>query len=272
MEAKLQRRIQRYGWDAAAQIYDAIWRENLLPAHDAMFEMAVLKPGECVHDVACGSGFVTFRAADQVCKSGSVLATDISEEMVKLVQKKAEASGLERVTAERMSAESLALPDNSFDVAFCGLGLMYMPEPLDALKEIQRTLKPGGRVVVAVWGARRNCGWAEIFPIVDRVVQSEVCPLFFALGTGDALANDFEKAGLTSVDTRRTSAVLDFEREADVLAAKIDGGPVALAAKRFDADTRKQVEEEFLASIAAYRHGCVFKIPGEFVVAIGRKP
>lgn len=272
MQAKLQRRIQRYGWDAAAPIYDAVWRENLLPVHDAMLEMAALKPGESVLDVACGSGFVALRAADRVGAAGSVTATDISEEMVKLVRRKAEASSLEQVMAMRTSAESQALPDDSFDAALCGLGLMYMPEPLEGLSEIRRTLKPGGRAVAAVWGARRNCGWAELFPIVDSVVQSEVCPLFFALGTGDALAQDFETAGFTSVVSKRISVVLNFESEAGVLAAKIDGGAVALAAARFDADTRKRVEEEFLASISAYRHGDTFKIPSEFVVAMGRKP
>ncbi len=73
--------------------------------------------------------------------------------------------------------------------------------------------------MAAVWGERRNCAWADIFPIVDKVVQSEVCPLFFALGTGDSLARNFETAGFTAVETRRLSVVLDFANEADLLAA-----------------------------------------------------
>ena len=46
---------------------------------------------------------------------------------------------------------------------------------------------PGAAAVVAVWGERRNCGWAELFPIVDARVSSDVCPMFFALGAGDCL-------------------------------------------------------------------------------------
>ncbi len=149
---------------------------------------------------------------------------------------------------------------------------MYLPEARRAVIEMHRALRPGGRAVAVVWGDRRNCAWANIFPIVDTVVQSEVCPLFFALGTGDSLARDFESAGFTAVETRRISAVLEFAGEQSLLAALIDGGAVALAAKRFDAETRRQVETEFLDSIAAHRRGDRFKIPAEFVVAVGHKP
>jgi ubiquinone/menaquinone biosynthesis C-methylase UbiE len=272
MEAKLQRRVQRYGWDAAAKTYDATWRENLRPAHAAMFEMVALKPTERVVELACGSGFATFQAAELVQGSGHILATDISAEMVKLVQARARQLGFDHVTAERREAENLDLTAAGFDVAFCALGLMFLPEPRTALNEMYRALKPGGRAVAAVWGERRNCSWADIFPIIDNVVQSEVCPLFFALGTGDSLAEDFRSAGFTSVETRRLSTVLEFASEESLLAAIIEGGAVALAAKRFDAVTRQQVETEYLASIAAHRSGNAFELPAEFVVVVGHKP
>jgi ubiquinone/menaquinone biosynthesis C-methylase UbiE len=96
-----------------------------------------------------------------------------------------------------MDAEALTFDAASFDVALCALGLMYVPEPQKAIAEMHRVLPPRGRAVVAVWGARNRCGWAEIFPIVDRRVASEVCPMFFQLGTGDMLRNVFEAAGFT---------------------------------------------------------------------------
>lgn len=272
MDAALQRRVQRYGWDAAARIYDSLWRENLRPAHDVMLEMAAPEPGEAVLDVACGSGFVTFRVAEGVGPSGGVLATDISAEMAALVRERADDLGLAQVSASRMGAENLELEAASFDLTLCGLGLMYVPEPLDAMAEMYRVLKPGGRMVAAVWGTRANCGWAELFPIVDRVVQSEVCPLFFALGAGDSLAHVFERVGFRTQNSRRVSAALHFDSESDLLAAFIDGGPIALAAKRIDASARRQVIEDFLGSVAQYRNGAGYEVPGEFVIALGRKP
>ncbi len=270
MDAKLQRRVQRYGWDAAAKTYDTAWRENLGAAHSVMFEMARLASREAVLDVACGSGFLTFPVAQITGPGGRVMATDISEEMVALVTAAAKAQGFPTVSAARMDAEQLDLADASFDAALCGLGLMYVPEPLNALMEMHRVLRTGGRAVAAVWGERRNCGWAEVFPIVDSVVQSDVCPLFFRLGTGHVLAEEFRTAGFAEIEERKISATSAFGTETLALTALLDGGPVALAAKRFTPEIRLQVEDLLLKSIAAYRTvDGGYDIPGDFVVVSG---
>lgn len=266
----MQRRVQRYGWDAAAKFYDDAWRKNLAPAHEAMFALADLKPGANALDMACGSGLLTFRAAEIVGPEGSITATDISEAMVNQVR--ARASAWRRGNIRAYRAEALDLPDGNFDVALCALGLMYVPDPLQGLREMFRILKPGGQAVVAVWGERSECAWSSIFPIVDSVVQSDVCPLFFELGTGDSLAAAAQAAGFSSVSAQRLRASIDFDNEHDLMTAMLDGGAVALAAKRFDAATRANVAAEFMASVAAFRRqDGSYAMPGAFVVMTARK-
>lgn len=270
MEARLQRRIQRYGWDAAAGIYGDAWGTQLKPAHDELLNMASLKPGMRVLEVACGTGLVTARAAEMVQPGGSLLATDISGEMIEATRQQVDNSGLENIEARRVDGEELDVEDNAYDAAFCALGLMYMPEPANALAEMYRVVKPGGKVVTTVWGERRHCAWSGIFPIVDAEVHSEVCPLFFSLGAQEALANTMINAGLKQVRQSRQSVFLSFTDEATLLSAQIDGGAVALAAKRFDEDTRTRVEASFLASVDEYRRpDGSYEIPGEFVTAAG---
>lgn len=269
MEAKLQLRVQRYGWDAAATVYEDEWQQHLAPAHLALLEISDLQPGMSVIETAAGTGLITFPVADAVGSEGSVLATDLSGEMVKSGNATAEKLGLSNVTFERMNAEALDCQDDSYDRALCALGLMYMPDPRAALKELRRVLRPGGCACVVVWGERRNCGWAEIFPIVDSQVHSEVCPLFFGLGSTDALVSDFEAAGFSNVQERRIQSILSFDNSERVISALIDGGAIALAAKRFDQATRQTVEEKFLASVEPYRSGDRYEIPGEFVIASG---
>jgi ubiquinone/menaquinone biosynthesis C-methylase UbiE len=189
--------------------------------------------------------------------------------MVDSVAHEAARRGLTHVRAERMDAEALAFPDRSFDAVFCGLGLMYVPDPGVALREMARVLKPGGRASVAVWGARDRCGWAEIFPIVDRQVASEVCPMFFQLGTDDTLEIVMEGAGFRQIDAKRLPTVLHYASEEEACGAAFAGGPVALAYSRFDDKTREQVHAEYLQSLASWRRGAAYDVPGEFVVGLG---
>ena len=271
MDPRLQRRVQRYGWDKAAEFYERYWSEQLSPAQWRLLELADLKPGERVIDVACGTGLVTFPAAEAIGPAGHLLATDLSDVMVARVSEEAMRRGASQVSARRMDAESLECADASFDVALCALGLMYVPDPLRALGEMRRVLVDGGRAVAAVWGRRDCCGWAEIFPIVDRRVASDVCPMFFQLGTGDTLQFVMEQAGFVDVALERLAATLRYDSAETACGAAFAGGPVALAYSRFDAATRAGAEAEYLASIDPWRRGTGYTVPGEFVVARGRR-
>lgn len=271
MEAKLQRWVQRQGWDRAVEHYETFWREQLRPAHDAVLDAAALEPGERVVDVACGTGMVTLPAAVAVGPTGRVLASDISQRMVDDIARRATAHGLDHVDVARRDAEDLG-PIDGFDVALCSLGLMYVPSPPAAIAEMAGALRPGGRAVAAVWGERRNCGWADVFPIVDARVSSDVCPMFFALGGPSVLAQLFTRAGFVDVDEVRISTELVYHDEDAAIGAAFLGGPVALAHARFDDATRESAYDEYLASIEPFRDGAGFRVPGEFVVVAARLP
>lgn len=271
MDARLQLRVQRYGWDRAAADYERGWAAQLKPAQGLLLEMAGLQPGERVLDLAAGTGLVTFPAAEAVGPSGHVTATDISEAMVAMLKGEAARRRLGHVSAERADAETYPFPDQSFDAVLCGLGLMYVPDPAACLTGAHRVLRPGGRFVAAVWGNRARCGWAEIFPIVEKRVTSEVCPLFFQLGTGGALELQMEHAGFTDIRSTTINTMLEYQTPDAALGAAFIGGPVAMAYSRFDEATRAEAHAEYLASIAAYRAGDGYRIPGEFVVVRGER-
>jgi ubiquinone/menaquinone biosynthesis C-methylase UbiE len=272
MDARLQRRVQRYGWDKAAEHYERFWARQVEPAQSRMLVMADLASGESVLDVACGTGLVTFRAAREVGPTGSVVATDISDAMVEHLRQEGTRHGLHNVTAHRFDAEELGVPPASCDVALCALGLMYVADPVAALREMRRVTRPGGRTAVAVWGARAACGWAEIFPIVERRVASDVCPLFFQLGNRDALSYALEAAGWADVTVERMAVTLEYESAAAACGAAFAGGPVALAYSRFDEATRASAHAEYLTSIASFEHDGEYRIPGEFVLAKASRP
>ena len=271
MEARLQQRVQRYGWNRAAHRYEALWGQQIQPAQDLLLKLADLRHGQRVLDVACGSGLVTLPAAQTVGATGFVVGTDISETMLQVAADAATQAGRRNIEFIRMAAESLEFDDVSFDAVLCSLGMMYFPHPDESLREMYRVSKPGAATTIAVWGARKNCGWASIFPIVDARVRTEVCPLFFGLGSGDALARCFEQAGFSDVRTERLTTTLHYISAEEACGAAFAGGPVALAYSRFDDQTREEAHREYTDSIEPYRKGQEYEIPGEFVVCHGRK-
>jgi ubiquinone/menaquinone biosynthesis C-methylase UbiE len=273
MDANLQRRVQRYGWDLAAPDYEPLWAAQLSAAQTKLIACARLGPGERVLDVACGTGLVTFDAARRVAVGGGhVVGIDISAGMIGVAMRRAVARDLAGVSFQRMDAEFLEYPDASFDVVLCALGLMYFPDPARALAEMRRVLKPGGRLVVAVWGERQRCGWSAVFPIVDGEVQSDVCPLFFRLGHPETLAKTMGESGVARIEVHRIGSTLDYDDADSACDAMFLAGPVALAWSRFDAEAKERARNRYLDSIGAWRNDRGYRIPGEFVIAQGVRP
>jgi len=270
MDPRLQIRVQRYGWDAAAAFYQQSWRDKLKPAQQTLLSMATLKKGQRVLETACGTGLVTMSIAQQVGAGGSVCATDLSAQMINHLEAFARVNGIQTISAQRMDAQRIDYESDTFDAALCALGLMYVPDPDRAIAEMVRTVTPGGRVVITVWGQRKHCGWAEIFPIVDAQVSSDVCPLFFSLGGQGVLSARMSKAGLSNIREVRQFESLSFSSGQSLITAMFDGGPVALAVKRFDPRARALVASQFLASVVQFRNqDGGYEIPGEFVTVSG---
>ncbi|MGA3158160.1 MAG: methyltransferase domain-containing protein [Steroidobacteraceae bacterium] len=254
-------------------MYETLWRDQLAPAQAELMACAGLMPGERVLDVACGTGIIALDAAARVSPGGDVVGVDLSGRMVGFAQRRAMHEHCTNVGFERMDAEKLDLPDSSFNVSLCALGLMYMPSPERAILEMRRVARPDGRIILAVWGERSRCGWAELFPIVDAEVASDVCPLFFRLGQGETLAQVCLDAGLHVTASSRISATLVYSDDNAACDAAFVAGPVALAWSRLDEAARNRARLRYLESIAIWRRqDCTYRIPGEFVIVAASVP
>ena len=115
----------------------------------ATIDQALIKPGDSVLDVGCGTGEVTLPAKTRA-KHGSVYGIDPAPEMITVARKKAARKGLE-IDFRVAVIESLPFPDASMDVVTSSLMMHHLPEDLKVrgLAEIYRVLKPGGRLIIA---------------------------------------------------------------------------------------------------------------------------
>ncbi len=119
---------------------------------DRMVALAAIGPGARVLDVASGLGEPAVAAARRAGPAGHELATDLSEDMLGYGRKRAEKLGLANIEFRRMDAQELDVPEAAFDAVLCRWGVMFLPDLDAALAGFRRCLKPGGRLVAAVWG------------------------------------------------------------------------------------------------------------------------
>jgi SAM-dependent methyltransferase len=249
----------------AAHAYDADWREQLSAARAEVMALASLEPGERVLDVACGTGLVTLHAACAVGDHGMAVGIDLSAEMVRIARQRALAAQVTNVCFEHMGAETLDLPDASFDVALCALGLMYMPDPARAVLEMLRVLRPGGRLVFRCGASPRAAAGLPSWPSSTPRSPASCAPCSSVLGREHALARLCADAKLDVVAHRRIEATLHFVDADAACHAVFVGGPVALAWSRFSADAKVRARARYLHAITPWRHGVGYAMPGEFV-------
>ncbi len=122
--------------------------DTLYPWRDEILDRARLAPGDTLLDVGCGDGLVAFGALDRLGRSGHVIFSDISPELLDHCRAAAAAEGvLDRCSFVQASADSLAgIADGSADVVTTRSVLIYVKDKAAALREFCRVLRPGGRV------------------------------------------------------------------------------------------------------------------------------
>jgi ubiquinone/menaquinone biosynthesis C-methylase UbiE len=115
-----------------------------------LLDLARVAPGESVLDVGCGTGTLALAAKRRVGSAGTVHGIDPSPEMIARARRKARSRGLD-VSFDEAVAQSLPLEDRTVDAVLAVLTFHQLPhEDLHrTLREIERVLKPAGRLFVA---------------------------------------------------------------------------------------------------------------------------
>ena len=144
-------------WDKISNLYLEEMDQRFVPVIEGVIDRAAIRPGESVLDLGTGTGSVALRVACKVGEDGRVIGNDISQEMLGLAARKAKELGITNVEFREGRAESIPAEDSSFDVVLASLSLMYVIDRGAAAREIGRVLRPGGRLIAAVWAASDEC-------------------------------------------------------------------------------------------------------------------
>jgi len=245
-----------------AEVYDAQFVPALFrPWAAKVCDLARIAPGQRVLDVACGTGALTSVAAERVQPGGVAIGLDASAEMLAVARRKDAP-----VEWREGRAEALPFPDASFDRVVSQFGLMFFADRALALREMQRVLKPGGRLAVAVCdGLERSPGYAALAALLERLFGSAVADAFrapFALGDADRLRALCAEAGLAGAEVARLAGEVRFE-SVDALVATERACAWTLGGLLDDAQFERLRAEaqQALAPFVDASGGAVFAMP-----------
>ena len=128
-----------------------------------LVELADLKPGDRVLDIATGTGVVAMAAARCLSGNGEIHGIDLSENMLQQARKKCQQADLHHIEFHLMDAEQPAFEEDSFDVITCSFGLFFLPDMDKALKNWLYLLKPGGKLVFSSFALSAFAPMSKIF-------------------------------------------------------------------------------------------------------------
>jgi len=271
----------REQWQMAAEAWHR-WHPTLKkwlgPATDLMLNMAQVKAGYRILDVAAGAGEQSITAAEKVGPGGYVLATDLAPKILDFALVLAAENGLSNIEIKEMDGENLTVPDNSFDTVISRVGLIFFPDQQKSLGEMMRVLKPGGYVAAIVYStAVNNKFFSTPVSVIRRRAQLPP-PLTgqpgpFSLGEDGVLGDAFTKAGFVNIKTQKVNApvllpgakaCVQFEYESFAALHQMLGG----LSEEETAAAWQEIEDE----LAKFEDKNGFSGPCELVIGVGQKP
>ena len=190
---------------------DNVVPANLGPMGARLVEAAQLRPGECVLDVACGTGAVTRMAAQAVGQTGCVTGVDAGAHMLAVASTVPHENGA-KIRWVQGDATVLPFADDLFDIMLCAQGYMFVPDRVQALREAARVVVPGGRLALAVWATPEHNPYFRTMyeglrPHIDGETAASM-KLPFALADAGDLRSLFAEAGLSEVRVEAVDASL----------------------------------------------------------------
>jgi SAM-dependent methyltransferase len=189
--------IQGQLWGARAEDWAAYVEQVCLPLHAAVLDAARVTRGTRLLDAGCGAGLLALLAS---LRGAQVSALDASPGLLAIARKR-----LPSADVREGDLETLPFDDASFDAVAAVNSIFYAADMAQAMRELARVVRPGGRVVVTAWGPPDKCEFLSavmpgLAPLMPPPPPSAAPPHPGALSEPGALAATLKQAGLHVIE------------------------------------------------------------------------
>jgi ubiquinone/menaquinone biosynthesis C-methylase UbiE len=244
--------------------------EHIGQATEMMLDLAGLRSGHRVLDVAAGTGGQTLLAARRVGPTGYVLATDLSSNMLTFAADTARKAGFTNVQTRVVDAESLDLAPDSFDAVICRTALMLFSNPPKALTGMRKAMKLGARISALVFSAAEKNPYQGI-PLTVVRHFGPVVPSMFSLGTPQRLQDAFRDGGFPHIEVHSVSFRRHFSSRADAIQSLRDALFLRGSMAKLDEIEREQAWAEIERDLGKLEKAGGLDLPGEMLIGVGTK-
>jgi SAM-dependent methyltransferase len=211
----------------AAEVYESCFVPAIFGAWASpVADAAGIRRGDKVLDVGCGTGVLAREALRRVGQEGQVVGLDLNEGMLAVA-----ARSEPKIAWRRGDAASLPFEDLSFDVVVSQFALMYFPDHVASLREMWRTLAPGGRLAIAAWAPIDHARGYQI--LVDIAVRqcgreaADVLAAPFVLGDQVELARLLVNSGISGANVTLHEGSIRFPSVKEFIRIEVKGSPLA---------------------------------------------
>ena len=243
-----------------------------------LFAAAAIGDRDRVLDIGCGNGQTTRLAARRASR-GHVVGIDLSAPMLERARATAADEGLTNVTFDQGDAQVYAFPSGSFDVAISRFGIMFFADPVAALANIGRAIRPRGRLGFMCFQEISRNEWLRVLgsamrehvPLPDFARPG--APGMFSLADPARIGEVLTGAGFGEVTPAPVEATMLFGRDAaDAAEFLISSGPVRFILDQVDQTTAERALDALTATLQSYEGPGGVRLRGAAWVVSATRP
>jgi ubiquinone/menaquinone biosynthesis C-methylase UbiE len=257
------------GWSRRRSRFEAA----MTPVREWMVRELAAREGDTVLELAAGAGDTGFAAAPD---AGWLICTDFSPAMLDVARGRAAELGITNAEFRMMDAERLDLDTASVDGVLCRLGYMLVADPAAALAETRRVLRPGGRVVLAVWAAAEHNPFFAVIAVtlVERghvTRPPDGVPNPFSMANPDRTRSMLEAAGFDEITVDEVPLAFRFHDVGDYLGFMADtAGPLSVVLQNLPDPDHVDLAAALEHAMAPFAADGGYTLPGAALVASAR--